>query len=50
MKGGVEGEGGNREVPPTEVLGGAGAISQEEGGALGKPGFPRGNGPEVSDR
>jgi hypothetical protein len=45
----VEGEGGNREVPPREIragrtdLGGApGAVRlEEEGGPRGKHGFPR---------
>jgi hypothetical protein len=35
-----EGAGGNREVPPAVVLGGAEAHSEEEGGSWGKHGFP----------
>ena len=46
----VEGEGGNREVPPDVVLGGAEATSEEEGGSRGKPGFPRGSEPQASDQ
>ena len=33
VSGRVEGEGGNREVPPVEVLGGAEVCSEEEGGS-----------------
>jgi hypothetical protein len=43
MNGGGEGAGGNREVPPRVILGGAEARSEEEGGKWGEPGFPRGN-------
>jgi hypothetical protein len=45
----VEGEGGNREVPPRAVLGGAEANLEEEGGSWGKPGFPHGNETRASD-
>ena len=45
----VEGEGGNREVPPRALLGGAEANSEEEGGSRGKPGFPRGSEPKAND-
>jgi 1,2-phenylacetyl-CoA epoxidase catalytic subunit len=45
----VEGEGGNREVPPPGILGGAEASLEEEGGSRGKPGFPRGSERKVSD-
>ena len=44
-----EGEGGNREVPPCALLGGAEANSEKEGGSRGKPGFPRGSEPKASD-
>ena len=40
---------GNREVPPVEILGGAEANSEEEGGSRGKHGCPRGSGVERSD-
>jgi hypothetical protein len=40
MSGGVEGAGGNREVPPGVFLGGAEVNLEEEGGSWGKPGFP----------
>ena len=45
----VEGVGGNREVPPVEVLGGAEASSEEEGGSWGKHGFPRATEPEAEE-
>jgi hypothetical protein len=45
----VEGEGGNREVSPRGVLGGAEASREEEGGSWGKPGFPHGSEPKASD-
>jgi len=45
----VEGEGGNREVPPAEVLGGAEASAREEGGPRGKHGFTRGRELKASD-
>ena len=44
----VEEEGGNREVPPTEVLAEGEAVL-EEGGSRGKHGFPRGSEPKASD-
>jgi len=43
MNGGGEGEGGNREVPPIDLHGGAGAHLGEEGSSQGKHGFSRGN-------
>jgi hypothetical protein len=43
------GLGGNREVPPIEILGGAEGNSEEEGGTWGKHGFPHGSEPEASD-
>jgi perosamine synthetase len=47
----VEGEGGNREVPPSEILGvHAEASSEEEGGPWGKHGFPHGSEPEAKRR
>jgi hypothetical protein len=45
----VEGAGGNREVPPVEIPGGAGASSEEEGGSRGKHGFPRATEPEAEE-
>jgi len=42
MNGGGEGVGGNREVPPREILGGAKGSTEKEGGSWGKPGFPHG--------
>ena len=45
----VEGVGGNREVPPVEILGGAGARLEEEGGSRGKHGFPRATEPEAEE-
>jgi hypothetical protein len=44
----VEGVGGNREVPPLEVLGGTEAHS-EEGGSWGKHGFPHATEPEAKE-
>ena len=44
-----EGAGGNREVPPLEILGGAEANPEEEGGSRGKHGFSRGTEPEAED-
>jgi hypothetical protein len=41
MNGGGEGAGGNREVPPNEILGGVKGNLDEEGGSRGKPGFRR---------
>ena len=49
MSGGGEGEGGNREVPPVGVLGGAEASLEEEGGSRGKHGFPRATEPEAEE-
>jgi hypothetical protein len=43
------GLGGNREVPPLGILGGAEAYSNEEGGSWGKPGFPHGSEPKAND-
>ena len=45
----VEGVGGNREVPPVAVLGGAEAIVEEEGGPRGKHGFLRATEPEARE-
>jgi predicted short-subunit dehydrogenase-like oxidoreductase (DUF2520 family) len=45
----VEGEGGNREVPPPEALAGGEGDMGEEGGSRGKHGFPRGSEPKASD-
>jgi hypothetical protein len=45
----VEGEGGNREVPPFRLLGAAEAVSEEEGGSWGKHGFRHGSEPKASD-
>jgi len=45
----VKGEGGNREVPPTEVLAEGEAALEKEGGSRGKHGFPRGSEPKASD-
>lgn len=45
----VEGEGGNREVPPSGVLGGAEASLEEEGGSWGKHGFPHATEPEAEE-
>ena len=49
MSGHVEGVGGNREVPPVGILGGAEAISKEEGGSWGKHGFPHAMEPEAEE-
>jgi hypothetical protein len=49
VSGQVEGEGGNREVPPSALLGGAEAIFEEEGGAWGKPSFPHATEPEAEE-
>ncbi len=49
MKCRVEGVGGNREVPPHELLGGAEAPSEEEGGSRGKHGFPRATEPKAEE-
>jgi demethylmenaquinone methyltransferase/2-methoxy-6-polyprenyl-1,4-benzoquinol methylase len=45
----VEGEGGNREVPPQEFLVGDEASVEEEGGSWGKPGFPHATEPEAKE-
>jgi hypothetical protein len=45
----VEGDGGNREVPPAWILGGAEASLEEEGGPWGKHGFPHATEPEASE-
>jgi hypothetical protein len=49
MKGRAEGAGGNREVPPSEILGGAEANAEEEGGSWGKHGFPHATEPEAEE-
>ena len=49
MKCGVEGVGGNREVPLVVILGGAEARFEEEGGSWGKPGFPHATEPEAEE-
>jgi len=43
------GLGGNREVPPRELLGGAEAYLEEEEGLWGKHGFLRGREPQAND-
>jgi len=43
------GPGGNREVPPPELLDGVEANTEEEGGARGKHGFPRATEPEAEE-
>jgi hypothetical protein len=43
------GLGGNREVPPRELLGGAEALPEKEGGSRGKHGFTRGSEPKAND-
>jgi hypothetical protein len=45
----VEGVGGNREVPPEVLLGGAEASLEEEGGSWGKHGFHHASEPEASE-
>jgi hypothetical protein len=45
----VEGAGGNREVPPVAVLGGAEANWEEEGGSWGKHGFHHATEPEAEE-
>jgi hypothetical protein len=45
----VEGDGGNREVPPGWILGGAEASSEEEEGSWGKHGFPHATEPEAKE-
>ena len=49
MKCRVEGAGGNRKVPPVELLGGAEACLEEEGDSCGKPGFPYVTEPEAEE-
>ncbi len=49
MKCGVEGAGGNRKVSPYDLLGGAEASLEKEGGSWGKPGFPHGSEPKARD-
>ncbi len=57
MSGGVEGDGGNREVSPHSLFGGRGdrsaaspgAHPEEEGGSRGKHGFPRETEPKARD-
>ena len=49
MKGHVEGAGGNREVSPMEIRGGAEAMYEKEGGPRGKHGFPRATEPEAEE-
>jgi hypothetical protein len=57
VSGGVEGEGGNREVFPLVLFDGRGdpsgatveANNPEEGGTRGKHGFPRASEPEASE-
>jgi hypothetical protein len=49
MKCRMEGAGGNREVPPLDIRGGAETIVEEEGGSRGKHGFRRGTEPEMED-
>jgi hypothetical protein len=43
------GLGGNREVLPVEVIVGADANLEKEGGSQGKSGFPRGSELKASD-
>jgi methylmalonyl-CoA mutase, C-terminal domain len=43
------GLGGNRDVPPVEVVGGADASLEEEGGSRGESGFPGGSEEQTSD-
>ena len=45
----MEGEGGNREVPPVLFHGGAVAKSEKEGGSRGKHGFTRATEPEAEE-
>jgi hypothetical protein len=45
----LEGVGGNREVPPIELLGGAEASLEEEGASRGEHGFPRATEPEAEE-
>ncbi len=45
----VEGDGGNREVPPAWILGGAEVSLEEEGGPWGKRGLPHATEPEARE-
>jgi hypothetical protein len=45
----MEGEEGNRKVPPVEFLGLAEVTPEEEGGTRGKHGFTRGSEPEARE-
>jgi hypothetical protein len=46
----VEGEGGNREVPPITVRGARAAANiPEEGGSWGRHGFPHATEPEAEE-
>ncbi len=49
MKCGVEGVGGNREIPPMRIRGGAEANVEKEGGSRGKHGSPRATEPEATE-
>ena len=49
MSGHVEGAGGNREVPPIGLLGGAEANFEKEEGSWGKPGFLHATEPEAKE-
>jgi hypothetical protein len=49
MKCRVEGVGGNREVPPEDIRGGAEPNPEEEGGPRGKHGFPRATEPKAEE-
>jgi hypothetical protein len=49
VSGHVEGVGGNPQVPPVEILGGAEARLEEEGGSRGKHGFLRATEPEAEE-
>jgi hypothetical protein len=49
MKCGVEGDGGNRKVSPNDLLGGAEASLEKEGGSWGKQGFLHGSEPKARD-
>jgi hypothetical protein len=49
VKRSVEGAGGNRKVPPTEIRGGPEATFEEEGGSWGKDGFPHATEPKAEE-
>jgi hypothetical protein len=49
VKGRVERAVGNREVPPTEIRGGAEATFEQEGGPWEKHGFPHATEPEAEE-